>query len=282
MKYKNAISILTVATIVMALTAALLRTFSDNGSSLSDYHSIQDMVTLIMGIPLLLISLFLFRKESIKGKLLLTGTLGYFFVTYLLYTATAGYDIILLYYALISLTSFLAIVILTATIIEMKLSSYFNSKASVSFVGVFLLFSSVLTALSWQGIVAPTFNESSITPSGTVHYTRLIVYGLNFGLLLPLALLSGLLLIKRVSIGYGLSSVYIIFSAILMTALTARIMAMNSDGADVFPAVIVVPLFNLIAILCAIYLLNNVREPEVSIESIVPVSESQMSIANSD
>ena len=42
----------------------------------------QDIVTLVFGIPLLAISLMLSNKGTIKVKLLLTGTIGYFLYTY--------------------------------------------------------------------------------------------------------------------------------------------------------------------------------------------------------
>jgi hypothetical protein len=106
MKYKNAISILTVATLVMASGTTFLRIFFSDGSGLTEYYSIQDIITLIIGVPLLLVSLFLYRKTSIKGKLLLAGTLGYFFITYLFHTAICGYDLMLLFSSLIALTSF--------------------------------------------------------------------------------------------------------------------------------------------------------------------------------
>lgn len=47
----------------------------------------QDYVTLLVGIPLLLVELYFFRKGSLSGKFLLTGTLLYFMLTYLFYLA---------------------------------------------------------------------------------------------------------------------------------------------------------------------------------------------------
>lgn len=45
-----------------------------------------DAVTLFFAIPLLLISLIWFNRNSIRGKLLLAGTLSYFFYQYLSYS----------------------------------------------------------------------------------------------------------------------------------------------------------------------------------------------------
>src|ERR1051326_7462845 len=42
----------------------------------------QDAVTLFLGVPLLVIALLVCRRGSLRGHLLLTGTLGYFLYTY--------------------------------------------------------------------------------------------------------------------------------------------------------------------------------------------------------
>ena len=46
----------------------------------------QDYVTLILGIPLLILSLILAYKKNLKGWFLMTGTLGYFLYTYMSYS----------------------------------------------------------------------------------------------------------------------------------------------------------------------------------------------------
>lgn len=49
----------------------------------------QDFVTLFTGIPVLLVSLNGTCKRSIRSRFVLRGSLGYFFVAYLFYTAMA-------------------------------------------------------------------------------------------------------------------------------------------------------------------------------------------------
>ena len=63
----------------------------------------QDVVTLLVGIPLLIVSVFLFRKGSLRGKLLLSGTNAYFLYTYASFLFGAAYSMLfLLYTALFS------------------------------------------------------------------------------------------------------------------------------------------------------------------------------------
>ncbi|MFC0903362.1 hypothetical protein ACFHWD_01460 [Clostridium sp. MT-14] len=68
----------------------------------------QDVVTLVFAIPLLLVSLIL-NKRSLKGKLLLVGTLGYFLYTYMSYSFLAIYNNFFLIYVLLMSLSFFCI-----------------------------------------------------------------------------------------------------------------------------------------------------------------------------
>jgi hypothetical protein len=52
-------------------------------------------------------------------------------------------------------------------------------------------------------------------------------------------------------------------------------MAINSIGADVFPEILIVPLFNFLAIACMLYLLGNVREPATNIRLRLTVSKNE-------
>lgn len=61
----------------------------------------QDGVTLVVGIPLLLISLLLSLSRRIRGRLLLAGTLGYFTYTYASYSFLAMYNPLFLVYVML-------------------------------------------------------------------------------------------------------------------------------------------------------------------------------------
>ncbi len=75
----------------------------------------QDVVTLFMGIPLLLLSLILYRRGSLRGHLLLAGTLGYFLYTYAsMAFYIANNNLFLVYVALFSASLFAFVLSLTS------------------------------------------------------------------------------------------------------------------------------------------------------------------------
>lgn len=156
----------------------------------------QDVVTTIFGIPLLLIALYLSRKGSLRGRILLTGVLGYFLVTYLFYLVMGMYNQYFLVYTALFSASFFAFSLNILGLNSENLGSCFNKKTPVRFVGGFLVFNAISIALLWLGIVVPPLLKGTI-PLEVEHYTTLTVQGLDLSILLPLAFLTGVLLIKR-------------------------------------------------------------------------------------
>ena len=64
-----------------------------------------DLIALVVGLPLLLISARLAFRGSLRGQLLLTGTLGFFLYTYMsMATLTSYNQLFLVYVALFGLS----------------------------------------------------------------------------------------------------------------------------------------------------------------------------------
>jgi len=111
----------------------------------------------------------------------------------------------------------------------------------------------------WLSIVIPPLIDGTIYPESLQHFTTLIVQGFDLGLLLPIAFISGVLLIKRKPFGYLFGTAYIGFLSILMTALTAKIIAMSMHGVNVIPAVFIIPTFNIITMFSLYLMIKNIK-----------------------
>ncbi|MDX1639898.1 MAG: hypothetical protein R3281_18200 [Balneolaceae bacterium] len=219
----------------------------------------QDYVTLFAGVPLLLFSLVRARRGSLRGRYLLAGTLGYFLVTYLFYLVMGMYNVLFLVYVLLLSASFFSFSLTLFSFDIQSLPPQFREAVPVKSTGGFLVFSSIAIGLMWLGVVVPPLLDGTIIPGQVEHYTTLIVQGLDLALLLPLAFLSGFLFIRKRPFGYLLAPVYLVFLSIMMTALTAKVIAMARLGQEVMPAIVVIPLFNLAAIACSIAILYHLR-----------------------
>jgi hypothetical protein len=220
----------------------------------------QDYVTLFIGVPLLVGALLLARKGSLRGRVLLTGIVAYFLVTYLFYLVMGMYNALFLLYVFLLSLSFFTFLICITSINVRELVSHFRTQLPTNTLGGFLVFAAGAIALLWLSIVVPPLLDGSIIPLQVEHYTTLIVQGLDLAILLPAAAISGRLLILKHPLGYLWAPVYLVFLSLLMTALTAKVLAMKMLGQDVVPVIFIIPTFNLLAISCATVALRNIRE----------------------
>lgn len=218
----------------------------------------QDYVTLLVGIPMLLISLFLAGRGSLKGKFMLTGTLGYFMVTYIFYMLMGMYNELFLVYVSLASLGFYAFLLSVLSLWQENPIIYFENSTPVGFSGGFLIFCSIAIGMLWLSVVVPPLLNGTLYPVALEHYTTLIVQGMDLSILLPGSFIAGWLLKKRRPSGYLLAPVYMVFLSILMTALTAKIIGMSLNGVNAGPALVIIPLFNAVSIVCAVLLLRAI------------------------
>lgn len=285
MKNKKTVGLLVFIIVALSLLASAFGVFSSDGPGQYEFTSLhgqkvpiygtglykndslsmavqaraQDVVTLGLGIPLLLISFFLAWKNSLRGKLLFTGTLGYFLYTYAVYTFVAMYNSFFLVFVAIMSASFFAFILMLMSFDLEEIKSSFNEKMPVKFVGGLLLFMGGAVALMWLGRVGPPLMNGTV-PAGLEHYTTLVIQGMDLGILLPAELIAAVLLIKRNPLGYLWSSILIIKIITLLTAMSAMIIGQALAGVQMsIVEISLFPLFNIVAIYCLILILKNVK-----------------------
>lgn len=236
--------------------------YSNDSMSVATQGIAQDKVTLALGIPLLIISLSLTLKGSLKGKLLLTGTLGYFLYTYISYVFLWMYNPMFIVYVVLMSACFFAFTLSMMSVDINNISSAFSKKLPVKFLGGFQIFFAVALCLLWMGKIIPTITNHTV-PVGLEHYTTLVIQGLDLGFIVPIALLSGVLLIKRKPFGYFLSSVVIMKGFTMGAALSAMIVGQYLAGISMgIIEMIMFPLFSLLIFGCMILLLINIDDKE--------------------
>jgi hypothetical protein len=220
----------------------------------------QDYVTLILGIPLLLGSLFYASRGLFRGQILLAGTLGYFLYTYTSYTFLSMYNPFFLVYVALMSSSFFAFTLTMMSFDWKNIDSYFNKKMPVKFLGSFLIFLGVVIGLMWLGRLVPSLIKGEI-PYGLEHYTTLVIQALDLGFIIPVAILTGILVLKRNPFGYLLASVITIKGFTMLTAITAMIIGMINNGVKVSSnEIIAFSTFNIVILYCLFIILKNIIE----------------------
>lgn len=287
MKYTKAITILVLMIALAATVASVTGIVSDSGDGSYEYETIrgpvieiygkglyrhmsselaiqgiaQDYITLLAGVPLLILGLVLFLRKSRRGRLLLAGVLLYFFLTYLFYTAMAMYNYMFPAYIILLGTSLFSLILVLSGFIFEDSGVFFPGKLMKS-AGVFLIINSSLVALLWLGEIVPPLINGTLYPSGLHHYTTLIVQGFDLGIFLPLGIVSGIMATRGIPSGHVFASVYTIFLSLLMAALNSKILFMAKEGANVIPVVFIMPVVFVVSLVFAFLIMKNLKTAE--------------------
>jgi hypothetical protein len=193
-----------------------------------------DAVTLILGIPALIFSLLSYQRGSVKGGLLLTGTLTYFLYNYGSIAFGAAYNqLFLVYIALMSASLFGLILTLMSFDLGM-LPAHFSPHLPHRNIGIYSIVSGIVLLLIWPCLsIVPALVEGKAPPE-VWSYTTIITYVIDMGILAPVLIVTGIMLLRRNPMGYLLTAMLLVFTVMLGTnLLTAGTIQMLAGFIDI-------------------------------------------------
>lgn len=200
-------------------------------------------------------------RGSLKGRMVLTGTLGYFLYTYASYSFLSMYNSLFLVYVLLLSASFFAFILMLTSFDKELLHTYFSKRLPAKGIGFLLLFIAFMILMLWLGkIVNPLLKGTP--PQGIEHYSTLVIQVLDLGIVVPVAVVTGIMVIRRQPFGYLLSAVVIFKAVTLLIAITTMLFAMIYKGVVVSVIECVMfPSMTVAVIVCMFILLKHVQEP---------------------
>lgn len=164
-----------------------------------------DLVMLVLGLPLLAISFRLSLRNSLRGQLLLAGTLGFILYTYITMCFGAAYNpLFLVYVALFSLSLFAFVLVMMSFDIP-SLPAHFSEKLPRGWIAALLFSAGGFLLLAWLGRIVATFAPGAIP--ALENTTSMFIQAMDLGIVVPTCILSGILLLRRNPWGYLLASV---------------------------------------------------------------------------
>ncbi|MFM8426526.1 MAG: hypothetical protein ACKOBL_15265 [Chloroflexota bacterium] len=219
-----------------------------------------DIVTLLIGVPLLVTGIVLSRKGSLRGQLLLTGALGFFLYTYgSMSFLTAFNPFFLVYVALFSLSLFgfiFSMKDLDVDEISHRISDGFPRRS----IAIYFITVAVFLTLAWLGLVA----SPSLTwtpPAGLESAITMVIQALDLGIIVPTSFLTASLLFKKQPWGYALASVMLLKILTMGAALISMIIVQILSGVAVDPVVSTIfVIISLSGIVLGIITLKNIRD----------------------
>jgi hypothetical protein len=223
-----------------------------------------DAVTLVIGIPALIFSFLRYRLGSVKGGLLLAGTLAYFLYAYGSMAFGAAYNHLFLIYVVLMAASLFGL-ILTLTSFDLAvLPAHFSSRLPRRDIGIYLIVAGAVLLLIWPGLsIIPALVEGK-APLEVWSYTTVITYAIDMGIIAPALIVAGIMLLRRESLGYLLASTLLVFTTILgISLLSAGTMQMLAGLIDIRQFIVFVASFAILtffAIWFTLALFRNVSE----------------------
>lgn len=232
--------------------------FWDTVSSAAQMQG-NDLITLVVGLPLLAVAAWLAFRGSLRGQLLLTGTLGFFLYTYMSMGMLTAYNGLFLAYVALFALSLYAFALSLMAVDVAELPRHFSPRFPRRSVAALLFAVGGFLALAWLGRVVPELLNPQ-TPAALENTTTRVIQAMDLALVAPLAVVGGVLLLRRHPWGYLLASVAVLKG--LTLALAVSTMAINMALAGVPDSLaFMVPFLVLTALnlVAAVALLTNVK-----------------------
>ena len=218
-----------------------------------------DLVTLLLGVPLLVISLRMTLRGSLRGRLLLTGTVAFVLYTYITMCFGAAYNPLFLVYVALFGLSLYALVLSMLGIDLASLPDHFSPKLPRRGIAGLLFGAGAFLLLAWLGRIAATWSGDQ--PAALENVTSLFIQAMDLAVILPLCFVSGVLLLRGNAWGYLLASVSLL--KFLTLGLAVGLMGLNMlrVGVAVSPVELgVFPALALVNLIMTIVLLKNISE----------------------
>lgn len=220
----------------------------------------QDIVTLIIGIPVLITGVVWSRKNSLRGRLLLTGGLGYFLYTYASMSFLTAFNaLFLVYVALFSLSLF-GFIFAVSGLNPAEIVHHVSDRFPRRTIAAYFIVVAVFLLIAWLGLVVPAMLKGT-PPVGLESAITMIIQALDLGVIVPTSLITATLLLTKQPWGYTLSSVVLLKILTMGAALISMIIVQLVAGVAVDPFIsLIFALISVAGIVLAVITLRTIRD----------------------
>jgi hypothetical protein len=187
-----------------------------------------DMVTLVVGLPMLIIAAVWAWRGALRGRLLLTGTLGFFLYTYMSMSMLTAYNALFLIYIAIFGLSLYAFILCIMAFDLTELPQHFSARLPLRWIAGLLFLIGGFLLLAWLGRIVPPLLQNQ-TPA-LENTTTLVIQAMDLVLIVPLAFVAGMLLLRRHAWGYLLASIFVLKAITMGLAVSAMAVKMALAG----------------------------------------------------
>ncbi|MBE9505536.1 MAG: hypothetical protein IMY84_01860 [Chloroflexi bacterium] len=215
-------------------------TYASEATSFATQGRAQDLVNLVWVLPLFGIAVYHIRRGLFSARIGWLGILLYFTYTYLLASMGLAYNrLFLVYVAIYGLSLALLIVGLGCirySDMHWRFSHHFPRRATAMFV----IAMGTSVALLWLGDIVPSLVYGTPPPQLAEAVSQsLVVQALDLGIVVPLSIIGGVTLLRRMAVGYLLTGLALAKAVTLGPALLSMAAFLTSAGLAVAPPMLI-------------------------------------------
>ena len=216
-----------------------------------------DLITLLVGVPLVLVGVTLARRGSLRGVLLWASGLYYIVYNYSFYLHGAQLNVLFPLYAVLFVLPFAALVLLLWRLDADALAASFSPRTPVRSVAGYLVFTGVGLSMAWLGQWAAYVFGGTEPTMGVGPFQ--LVAAMDLTTVVPLCLIGGVLLWRRRDWGYILGTIMAVKGAAYTLVLSVNSVVGELRGFDSIGELPVWGVWTLAGVSAAVLLLSNVR-----------------------
>ena len=181
-----------------------------------------DFVTLFLAVPAMLLTLPALLRGSLRGRLFALGILAYFFYQYLEYAVFWAFGPLFVPFILIFPASAAAFAWIVSTIRIEELPSRFSDRFPRRGMAALCITLAVVLTLMWTARIAAALGGE--VDRMFFGQPTMTVQALDLGFIVPLAIFTGVTVLRRRPVGYLLSAVLVVKAVAMSAAISAMLL----------------------------------------------------------
>jgi hypothetical protein len=247
-------------TVLMSLTGIFSQAFYARETPNWQVQSMgQDVVDLFLIVPVLLITTVFAWKRHFTGTCIWAGTLVYLQYTFLIYCFGVHFNKLFPVYCItLGLSVYTLLYVIYARRKSMASPDH-SSRVVIHMTGYYLLLIAVLFYLLWLSEVIPAIYQGVVPKSlAAVGLPTNPVHVIDLSVFLPGVFITGLLLLRRRTLGYLLAPVVLTFFILMDVTIGVLMIFIHQHGLEGSPQLASVMLG--LAFISAVLLVLNLRQ----------------------
>ena len=218
----------------------------------------QDAVALFLGVPLLLIAVYLYQRGSVGGHLLLTGILGYFLYAYASLALGAAYNRLFLLYIVLFSASLFAFIQAFSSVNLGLIVSRLPDGLPRRGLSIFMFTGAVVTLIVWGAPLVSALLHGA-PPDRMDSYTTMVTYALDLAIIPPASMLCAVLVWRGEPLGYVIASPLLVLIVLLAPTIVLTTIFQRAAGIPLTPGEMIGPVSGFVVLgLIAIWLLTAI------------------------